>query len=51
MRFGADQPDLRKRITVEDLSLPRALTDTFRLGLMGLAATSYRDLSKETVAR
>lgn len=43
MRFGADQSDLRKRFTVQDLSLPRALTDSFRFGLMGLAATSYRD--------
>jgi cholesterol oxidase len=44
MRFGADQSDLRKRFAVEDLSLPRALIDSFRFGLMGLAATSYRDL-------
>jgi cholesterol oxidase len=44
MRFGAEQSDVRKRFTVEDLSLPRALQDTFRFGLMGLAATSYRDL-------
>ncbi|WP_373203060.1 GMC oxidoreductase [Mycobacterium marinum] len=44
MRFGADQSDVRKRFTVEDLSLPRALVDSFRLGLMGLAAASYRDL-------
>lgn len=43
MRFGADQSDLRKRFTVQDLSLPRALIDSFRFGLMGLAATSYRD--------
>ena len=44
MRFGADQSDLRKRFAVEDISLPRALIDSFRFGLMGLAATSYRDL-------
>jgi cholesterol oxidase len=44
MRFGADQSDLRKRFAVEDVSLPRALIDSFRFGLMGLAATSYRDL-------
>ncbi|MDP7706569.1 GMC oxidoreductase [Mycobacterium sp. TY815] len=43
MRFGVDQSDLRKRFTVQDLSLPRALIDSFRFGLMGLAATSYRD--------
>jgi len=42
MRFGADQRDLRKRFTVEDLSIPRALQDVFRLGLMGYAATSHR---------
>ncbi len=44
MRFGADQSDLRKRFAVEDVSLPRALVDSFRFGLMGLAAASYRDL-------
>jgi len=44
MRFGANQSDLRKRFAVEDVSLPRALIDSFRFGLMGLAATSFRDL-------
>jgi cholesterol oxidase len=34
----------RKRFAVEDISLPRALIDSFRFGLMGLAATSYRHL-------
>lgn len=43
MRLGGDQSDHRKRILVEDLSLPRALVDVFRIGLMGLAATKYRD--------
>lgn len=51
MRFGADQSDLRKRFTVEDVSLPRALVDSFRLGLMGLAATSYRDLRRSKLDR
>lgn len=51
MRFGADQSDLRKRFTVQDLSLPRALIDGFRLGLMGLAATSYRDFRRANLNR
>lgn len=51
MRFGGDQSDLRKRFTVQDLSLPRALTDSFRFGLMGLAATSYRDYRKAKLDR
>lgn len=51
MRFGADQSDLRKRFTVQDLSLPRALVDGFRLGLMGLAATSYRDYRRAKLDR
>ncbi|QLL07061.1 GMC oxidoreductase [Mycobacterium vicinigordonae] len=51
MRFGADQSDLRKRFTVQDLSLPHALIDSFRLGLMGLAATSYRDYRKAKLDR
>ncbi|WP_156296660.1 FAD-dependent oxidoreductase [Mycobacterium paragordonae] len=51
MRFGADQSDLRKRFTVQDLSLPRALIDSFRFGLMGLAATSYRDYRKAKLDR
>ncbi|WP_186245017.1 GMC family oxidoreductase N-terminal domain-containing protein [Mycobacterium simulans] len=51
MRFGADQSDLRKRFTVQDLSLPRALIDSFRFGLMGLAATSYRDFRRAKLDR
>jgi cholesterol oxidase len=51
MRFGADQSDLRKRFTVQDLSLPRALVDSLRLGLMGLAATSYRDYRRAKLDR
>lgn len=45
MRFGADQSDLRKRVTVEDVSLPRAMVDVFRIGLMGLAAARYPHLN------
>ncbi|BBX99434.1 hypothetical protein MLAC_47280 [Mycobacterium lacus] len=51
MRFGADQSDMRKRFTVQDLSLPRALVDSFRVGLMGLAATSYRDFRRDKLDR
>jgi len=51
MRFGADQPDLRKRFTVEDLSVPRALQDVFRLGLMGLAGLKYPDINPARVNR
>lgn len=51
MRFGAEQSDLRKRFTVQDLSLPRALTDSIRFGLMGLAATSYRDFRRAKLER
>ncbi|OBJ56584.1 GMC oxidoreductase [Mycobacterium asiaticum] len=51
MRFGADQSDLRKRFTVQDLSLPRALVDSFRFGLMGLAAASHRDYRRAKLER
>lgn len=51
MRFGMDQPDLRKRFTVEDLSIPSAAADLMRLGLMAYAATSYRDLAAAKVER
>lgn len=51
MRFGADQSDLRKRFTVEDLSVPRALQDVFRLGLMGLAGLKYPDVNPARVNR
>ncbi|CAM3073081.1 GMC family oxidoreductase N-terminal domain-containing protein [Skermania piniformis] len=51
MRFGADQSDLRKRFTVEDLSLPRALVDVFRVGLMGLAAAKYPDTKPARINR
>ncbi len=51
MRFGANQTDLRKRFTVEDLSVPRALVDVFRVGLMGLAGVKYPDISAARVNR
>ncbi|MCE5290721.1 MAG: GMC family oxidoreductase N-terminal domain-containing protein [Nocardiaceae bacterium] len=51
MRFGADQADLRKRFTVEDLSIPRALVDVFRVGLMGLASVKHPDLRPAKVNR
>jgi cholesterol oxidase len=51
MRFGANQADLRKRFTVEDLSIPRALVDAFRVGLMGLAGVKYPDLSPARINR
>jgi cholesterol oxidase len=51
MRFGADQADLRKRFTVEDLSLPRALVDLFRVGLMGLASVKYPHVDPAKVNR
>lgn len=51
MRFGADQADLRKRFTVEDLSLPRALVDVFRLGLMSLAAVKHPHLGAAKLNR
>lgn len=51
MRFGVDQADLRKRFTVEDLSIPSAATDLMRLGLMTYAATSYRHRDKEKLKR
>lgn len=41
MRFGADQPDLRKRFTVQDLTPPRALVDAFRLGFGISSTTAY----------
>ncbi len=51
MRFGADQADLRKRFTVEDLSIPRALVDVFRVGLMGLAGLKYPDTKPARINR
>ena len=43
MRIGADEADLTKRFTVEDLSCPRALVDALRLGLFKIAPITNRD--------
>ena len=51
MRFGADQPDLAKRFTVQDLTPPRALVDAFRLGCAALAGATELDLSPDSLAR
>jgi cholesterol oxidase len=51
MRFGADQPDLGKRFTVQDLTSPSALVDAFRLALMGLAAVEHPDWHPDRVNR
>lgn len=51
MRFGADQPDLRQRFTVQDLTAPSALVDVFRLALMGLAAVEHPDWHPDRVER
>jgi cholesterol oxidase len=51
MRFGADQPDLRKRFTVQDLTAPSALVDAFRLALMAVAAIEHPDWHPDRVER
>jgi len=51
MRFRADEPDLRKRFTVQDLTAPSALVDVFRLGLAGLAAVEHPDWHPDRVDR
>jgi len=51
MRFGADQPDLSKRFTVQDLTPPRALVDVFRLGYAAVAGASQLDLAPDSLAR
>ncbi|MEA2182307.1 MAG: cholesterol oxidase [Solirubrobacteraceae bacterium] len=51
MRFGADQPDLGKRFTVEDLTAPSALIDSLRIALMGLAAIEHPDWHVDRVNR
>ncbi|CAM3919168.1 GMC family oxidoreductase N-terminal domain-containing protein [Smaragdicoccus niigatensis] len=42
MRFGANQSDLRKRFTVEDMSVPRAVVDVLRVALMTLGTVRKR---------
>ena len=51
MRFGADQPDLYKRFTVQDLTPPRALVDVFRLGYAAIAGTTQLDLRPDSLVR
>ena len=51
MRFGADQPDLRKRFTVQDLTPPRALVDVFRLGYAAVAESTQLDLHSDSLDR
>jgi cholesterol oxidase len=51
MRFGADQPDLRKRFTVQDLTMPRAVVDTIRMGLGMCSTATYPKVSAPAAAR
>lgn len=51
MRFGADQPDLHKRFTVQDLTPPRALVDVFRLGYAAVAGATELDLRPDSLDR
>jgi len=41
MRINADDPDLSRRATVEDLSIPSPIAGAVRIGLMSLAATLH----------
>ena len=51
MRFGADQPDLHKRFTVQDLTPPRALVDVFRGGYAVVAGATELDLAPDSLDR
>lgn len=51
MRFGADQPDLHKRFTVQDLTPPRALVDVFRGGYAVVAEATELDLAPDSLDR
>ncbi|MGI8729920.1 MAG: GMC family oxidoreductase N-terminal domain-containing protein [Solirubrobacteraceae bacterium] len=51
MRFGADQPDLAKRFTVQDLTPPRALVDVLRVGYAVAAGATEPDLRPDSLAR
>jgi len=51
MRFGADQRDLRKRYTVQDLTAAGPVVDAIRMALATLAATSYRDMRRQKLKR
>ncbi|MGH2943817.1 MAG: GMC oxidoreductase, partial [Solirubrobacteraceae bacterium] len=51
MRFGAEQPDLSRRFTVQDLTPPRALVDVLRRGFAALAGATELDLHPDSLAR
>jgi cholesterol oxidase len=51
MRFGADQPELHKRFTVQDLTPPRALVDAFRHGYGVVAELTQADVHADSLAR
>lgn len=51
MRFGADQPHLEKRFTVQDLTPPRALVDVLRLGYAAIAEATALDLHPDSLGR
>lgn len=51
VQYGADQRDLRKRFTVQDITVWGPLIDAARVALMGIAATNRHDWSRERVAR
>lgn len=51
VRWGGDQADLRKRCTVQDITVWGPLIDAVRLALMGIAATNRHNWSRERVAR
>jgi GMC oxidoreductase len=49
--FGADRPDLYERFTVQDLTPPRALVDTFRRGYAIVTEATQPDLHPDSAAR
>jgi cholesterol oxidase len=51
MRFGADRPDLYERFTVQDLTPPRALVDTFRRGYALVIDATQPELRPDSIAR
>lgn len=51
VRYGADQRDLRKRCTVQDITVWGPLIDSVRIAMMGIAATNRHNWTKERVRR
>jgi cholesterol oxidase len=51
MRFGTDQRDLRKRYTVQDVTVWGPLIDSARIAMMGIAATNRHNWSRDRVER